>query len=87
MKKHPDVLAEYDRRVNSEPDACHYPYGAVSVTSSNPKPQWCVKPVGHFGGHSDAAREEREHARHARNQAAYRERQKLKIRMAGNGSK
>jgi hypothetical protein len=82
MQKHPSVLAEYESRIQADPDTCHYPYGAVSATASNPKPQWCVKRVGHSGGHSDAAREERERQRHARNQAAYRERQKLKINQA-----
>jgi hypothetical protein len=82
MQKHPDVLAEYDRRIAVDPDTCHYPYGAVSATAQEPNPQWCVKGIGHSGGHSDAAREERERARHARNQAAYRERQKLKIKAA-----
>jgi len=79
MQKHPDVLAEYERRIEADPDTCHYPYGAVSVTAREPRPQWCVKSVGHAGGHADQKREDRERARKARNQAAYRERQRLKI--------
>jgi hypothetical protein len=81
VQKHPEVLAEYDRRIQEDPDTCHYPYGAVSHTALKPRPQWCVKPVGHSGGHADAKREERERERHAKNQAAYRERQKLKIQL------
>ena len=79
MRKHTEVLTEYELRITADPNTCHYPYGAVSETASKPNPQWCVKRVGHSGGHSDAKREERERERHAQNQAAYRERQKLKI--------
>jgi hypothetical protein len=84
VQKHPSVLEEYDRRIAADPDTCHYPYGAVSHTAKEPRPQWCVKRVGHSGGHADVNREDRERARHARNQAAYRERQKLKIEAAAS---
>jgi hypothetical protein len=80
MNKHPDVLAEYERRIQADPDTCCYPYGAVSATATAPRAQWCVKPVGHQGGHADAERTEREAARKARNQKAYRDRQRMKIK-------
>lgn len=79
-RMHPDVVTEYERRVADNPDICWYPCGNVHRTASNPSPKWCVKRVGHSGNHSDVEREKRERERHARNQAAYRERQKLKLK-------
>jgi hypothetical protein len=53
---HPKVAAEQVFKRESDPDTCHYAYGAVHPTAGKPSPHWCVRPCGHAGFHMDAKR-------------------------------
>ena len=56
MKYHPEVIAELEKRRNDDPKTCHKPFGAVHFTALKPRPQWCVRPLGHAGIHMPAER-------------------------------
>lgn len=79
---HPSVVTEYEKRVELEPTKCHWPMGPCHNTAQKPKPRFCGKMLGHGGGHMPEDPFERDKRRRAGNQAAYRERQKLKIKGA-----
>lgn len=48
---HPEVLAELDRRQDKKPQACNWPWGAVSPTAGRPNAEWCDRRLDHKGRH------------------------------------
>ena len=56
---HPEVRAEQSRRIEADPDLCHWACGHVSSTAQRPMPRWCVRLLWHDGSHADAQRMER----------------------------
>ena len=53
---HPDVLAELGQRRADSPGTCNRPLGRVHFTANVPRPEWCVRPLGHAGNHMPEAR-------------------------------
>jgi hypothetical protein len=71
---HALVRAEQLRRIEAQPDVCHWACGPVDRTAGNPRPQWCLLAIGHLGSHEPAEKRERIRAQTRARVRRYRER-------------
>lgn len=71
---HALVRAEQLRRIEAQPGVCHWACGPVSRTAGDPRPQWCLRPVGHGGLHEPAEKREKIRAQTRVRVQRYRER-------------
>jgi hypothetical protein len=46
---HPEVVAEYDRRMEANPAGCNRPWGSVNKGALSPRSAWCARPGTHKG--------------------------------------
>jgi hypothetical protein len=56
IRLHPAVREEQLRRIEAEPDYCHWAVGGVGPLALEPEPRWCARPIWHEGSHADAER-------------------------------
>jgi hypothetical protein len=74
---HLKVREEQLCRIEDTPTLCHWACGTVSPSALQPRPQFCVRPIGHPGNHKPEARYARHKGLVAARVRRYREREGL----------